>query len=355
VRPSPSSLVGAQARAVVVMGVTLGLPGSSRSRRGRAHLTEESFAGSPATVIRPAGKPPWPALVFINGATPDGRAHPMVLRLGGALARTGCAVFIPDIPRIAGGELSPATVARSVDCVEAVADLPEVAEGRPALAGVSVGASLALLTAGAPRVARRLSSVACVAPYSDLAKVIQLATTGTYRDGARSVAYPVPAYLRVGLARSLAAMLPETGVSQALCSELRALDPSSANGLVPRRHLFEAAGEEAVSLFDLLDNSDPSRFDELYAALPGYIRVAVEELSPLRRAPEFHAPVEIVSAPRDRYFPLAESRALVAASAQVRLTVTSLLAHATPRLDPRYLVELGRLNGFFVRALASAA
>ena len=66
------------------------------------------------------------------------------------------------------------------------------------------------------------------------------------------------------------------------------------------------------------------------------------------------APVEIVTAPRDRYFPVAESRALVDASPRVRLTVTSLLAHATPRLDPRYLAELGRLNGFFVRSLLAA-
>jgi hypothetical protein len=33
--------------------------------------------------------------------------------------------------------------------------------------------------------------------------------------------------------------------------------------------------------------------------------------------------------------------------------VTSLLSHATPRLSPRYLAELGRLNGFFVRSLAA--
>jgi hypothetical protein len=66
------------------------------------------------------------------------------------------------------------------------------------------------------------------------------------------------------------------------------------------------------------------------------------------------APVEIVTAPRDRYFPVAESRALVAATPHARLTVTSLLAHATPRLHPRYLTELGRLDGFFVRALREA-
>ena len=44
---------------------------------------------------------------------------------------------------------------------------------------------------------------------------------------------------------------------------------------------------------------------------------------------------------------------LLASAAEVRLTVTSLLAHATPRLSVRYLAELRRLNGFFVRALAA--
>ena len=52
--------------------------------------------------VRPPGRGPWPALVFMNGATPDGRTHPMVLRLGLALASTGQLVFIPDLPGCCG-------------------------------------------------------------------------------------------------------------------------------------------------------------------------------------------------------------------------------------------------------------
>ena len=115
-------------------------------------------------------------------------------------------------------------------------------------------------------------------------------------------------------------------------------------------HAFRAAGVEALTLFRLLSNRDPGRFDELYADLPAAIRSTVVDLSPLRSAARLPARVEIATAPRDRYFPVAESNALVAASPNVRLTVTSLLAHATPRLSPRYLAELGHLNGFFVRS-----
>ena len=312
------------------------------------------LADVPVTIVSPAGAPPWPALVFMNGATPDGRTHPMVLRLSTALARTGHLVFIPDLPGIAGGELSPTTLATAIAFAREATAESEVAQGRVALAGVSIGASLALLVAADPKVAGDVSAIVGVAPYSDLAKVMRLATTGTYPDGSESGPYPVPPYLAVGLARSLAAMLPPTATAVALCEELRNVDPDSPTALEFREDGFRAAGDEAMTLFRLLSNRDPARFDDLYAALPTEIRSTVVALSPLNAAPRLRAPVEIATAPRDRYFPVAESRALVAASPYVRLTVTSPLAHATPRLSPRYLAELGQLNGFFVRSLSRA-
>ncbi len=350
---SRRGLLLAQARAAGVLGATLDLPGTSLLARRADTPHEDVLAGVPATVVRPTGAPPWPALVFMNGATPDGRTHPMVLRLSAALARTGHLVFIPDLPGIAGGELSPVTLASAIAFTEDAAGSHEVADGRVALGGVSIGASLALLTAADPRLTRHVSAVAGVAPYADLAKVMLLATTGTYRNRAEIFPYPVPPYLAVGLARSLAAMLPPTAAATALCNALRALDASTATAPTFPENVFREAGDDALTLFRLLSNRDPARFDDLYAALPAQIRSTVGELSPLNAAPRLTAPVEIATAPRDRYFPVAESRSLVAASARVRLTVTSLLAHATPRLSPRYLAELGRLNGFFVRSLAA--
>jgi pimeloyl-ACP methyl ester carboxylesterase len=354
---SVNGLLQAQARAAVVLASTLDVPGIRvPARMSRAPRRDDVvLAGTATTIVRPSGPPPWPTLVFANGATPDGRTHPAVLRLGRALARPGHLVLIPDLPGISVGELSPATLAAAIALTRAAVDKPEAADGRVALAGVSVGGSLALLTAADPGLAGRISVIACIAPYTDLAKVMLLATTGMYRDGDRLEAYAVPDYLGVGLARSLAAMLTPTPAVDALRDELRALDHASADPLAPyRERSFDALGDEAARLFSLLTNRDPARFDHLYAALPGHVRSTVEALSPLRAAARLRAPVEIATAPRDRYFPVAESRALVRVSPHVRLTVTSLLAHATPRLSPRYLAELGRLNGFFVRALAAA-
>jgi pimeloyl-ACP methyl ester carboxylesterase len=345
-----------QAQAATILGATLGLPGTTLpARLSKAPaVVDAEVAGTASTVVRPAGAPPWPTLVFVNGATPDGRAHPTVLRLAKALARSGVLVFIPDLPGIAGGELSPATLAASLEYVQAVVDSNESAYGRAGLAGVSVGASLALLTAADPRVAERISIVACVAPYTDMANVMLLATTGTYRRGTDFEPYSVPEYLWVGLARSVIAILPPTPALEALNAELRALDPAAAEPAARfRDRAFDELGPEAARVLALLTNSDPARFDDLYAALPAHVRTTVERLSPLHAAAGLRAPVEIVTAPRDRYFPVAESHALAEASPQVRLTVTSLLAHAIPRLHPRHLAELGQLDGFFVRALSA--
>lgn len=346
----------AQTRVLPILATTLSLPGAGALARvgKRLELHDTIVAGRSTTVVRPAGKPPWPSLVFLNGATPDGRHHPTVRRLGVALAQAGVLVFIPDLSGIAGGELSTQTLAQSIALSDAVAGSSEAASGKVALAGVSVGGTIALLTAADARLRARISVVACVAPFADLAEVMRLATTGAYRDNGRLVHRSPPPYLRVGLARSLAAMLAVTPATSSLCRELRALDPDSPSPVELPERAFMAAGSEAESLYRLLVNPEPARFDELYDELPADVRAAVLALSPIRVAEQLRAPTEIAIAPHDPYFPVSEARALAARSPHVRLTVTSLLTHATPRMNARYLAELRRLNTFFVRALAAA-
>ena len=349
-------LLRVQAQALAILSTTLKLPGASALSRAGKQPTERetTVAGIATTVVRPSSSPPWPALVFMNGATPDGRRHPTVHRLSLALARADICVFIPDLAGVAQGELSPGTLAQSIAVSEAASRSPETADERVALVGVSVGGTLALLAAATAELQTRISVVACVAPFGDLAAVMRLATTGTYRHGERVEHHAPPAYLRVGLARSLAAMLAVTPATADLCRELRALDHESNNPVELPEHAFRRAGTEAERVYDLLANTDASQFDSLYDALPAHVRSAVVALSPLLAAQHLQAPVEIATAPHDTYFPIAEAQALVAASSQVRLTVTSLLAHATPHLGPRNVAELHRLYAFFARALRAA-
>jgi acetyl esterase/lipase len=350
-------LARAQRQAAHLLVATLRVPGADAlGRFGVApQIDEEQLAGVPTTIVRPAGAPPWPAFLFANGATPDGRAHPVVRRLALALARSGYATFIPDLPGISGGELTPATLAAAVECAQEIADSPETKDGRVGLVGVSVGATLALLVAADERLASRVSLVTCIAPFTDLRKVMMLATTGTYRDGAGvSSAYPTPPSLVVGLARSIAAMLPTTPAASGFVSTLRALDVTSDDPLAPvRRGPSDPIDHATNSVRDLLVNRDPARFDDLHDALPKEIRSTIELLSPVCVATHIRAPIEIATAPRDRYFPVAESLALAGAQ-RAHVTITPALAHAKPRLDMDSLNGLAQLSGFFVRSLVAA-
>lgn len=309
----------AQVNAVVVLGTALDTP---VVEQGVALLTREptvsetTVAGAPTTFGRPAGDGPWPALVIVNGATPEGRREPALQRLVRGLARAGYVVALPDLPGLPEGRLDEGTVESAVDVARAVADRPDARDGRVGLVGVSVGTSLALLAALEPELTGRVRVVTGTAPFADLANVVRLATTGYYRRGNLLIRYETDPFVAEVVDRSLAAGLPE----------------------------LEA----------LLANRDPRRFDELYAALPAEVRATVEALSPLTRAGELEMPLELASAPEDRYFPIDEARALAVAAPDARVTTTSVLAHAVPEPTLGDLPDLLRFDGWVVRSLEAA-
>ncbi len=314
-------LLRAHVHALSALGATLELPAIALPLgRLPPTVTEAQSADRPATIIRPSTRPPWPSLVFASGATPEGRTHPVVLRLGLALARAGYMVSIPELPGVAGGVLTPATLDAAISSTTEIADAQQSLHGRVGLVGVSVGGTLALLVAAQPELAARISIVSCIAPFTDLKRVILLATTGMYRDNGGGLRpYPVPAELAAGLARSIE----------------------------------EIGAADARATHELLANTDPSRFDDLYDALPATVHESVETLSPRHVVDRILAPVEIATAPRDRYFPVDEPLA-IATSARVRVTVTPTLAHAVPRLSGRNVVGAVQLELFFARTLSYA-
>ena len=341
------------ARAARVLARTLDLPGTRRSPGPEA---EDGALGAwPAATVRPRSAPPWPAVMFVNGATPDGRAHPGVRRFAASLARAGYIVFVPDLPGVAAGELSLPTLAASVECAATAADSAETRNGRVALVGVSVGGTLALLTAATPELSTRISVVACIAPFTDLEKVVMLATTGVYPGPDGRSPYPVAPELPVGVARSLVGSLDPTPDARDLGRALERLDPTSPDPLSRLRNAPSSSlGPDAAATQALLVNRDPERFDGLFAGLPDDLRQVVASLSPLRSAAGLSAPVEIATAPHDKYFPLAESLALQREIAGVRITVTTALAHAEPRPTAGNVADFARLEGFIARSLAAA-
>ena len=350
--------VDAQARALVVLGTALDPPLLAWAvgvvtREPR--LEETTVAGQAATLARPGGDGPWPAIVFVNGATPLGHTHPDVQRLARGLGRAGFLVAVPELPGLRRGAITVRTARATVRVATAVASRRDVRDGRVALLGVSAGTTLALLAAEQPRLARRVSVVAGLAPFADMRRVVMLATTGYYPARRRLIRYPPDPFLALAVGRSLAASLPPGRDRRRLVAALAPVDDEARDPLaVVRRGRWRGLGKGATALVRLLANRDPRRFDDLYADLPAALRSQVHRLSPIVAARRLRAAVELASAPRDEYFPLAESDAVVRAAPDARLTVTRTLAHAIPAPSLRDVRDLLRLDGFAVRVLAKA-
>src|SRR4029453_5524886 len=93
----------AQLRAIAILSITEDVPvlaWTARVVTAEPRVEETTVSGAPSTVVRPDGGGPWPAIVFVNGATRRGRHHPKVQRLARGLARTGFLVVVPDLPAL---------------------------------------------------------------------------------------------------------------------------------------------------------------------------------------------------------------------------------------------------------------
>jgi hypothetical protein len=173
-------------------------------------------------------------------------------------------------------------------------------------------------------------------------------------ENGRLVPYAVKSFLQLVTARSLVAALPASADRSRLLADLLHLHEGSPDPLALFRRMRPAqVAPSTRALVELLANRDAARFDQLYAALSPALRTSIARLSPLSGAYRLRAPVEIASAPHDKYFPLAETQALarVATHTRVRLTVTSTLHHAIPSLSLSDVADLFRFDGWAVRSL----
>lgn len=348
----------AQARATIVLSSVLETPVVMPVVEAvtREPAVEDDYvAGNPALIVRPGGDGPWPAIFFVNGTVQEGRELPEVRRLAEGLARAGYLVVVPDLPGLRSDELTPETVSETVRVARVVAGSPEASGGRVGLVGVSTGATLALLAAGDPEARESVAVVSGVAPYSEIRNVLNVATTGYYRHDEKLVHYETDPFLSYVAARSLVAILPEGEDREKLTSELEEVyryDPDPLTDL--RDRSTNDLSPEAESVVELLANRDPECFEGLYDALPEGMREDLDELSPLARTGRIEAPVELVSGPRDKYFPVSESYAVDRIAPDLRVTVSEALDHAELSFSIREIPAFLRMNGFVIRSLREA-
>lgn len=349
--------LGVRIRTLAVLCVVLDLPvlaGLTR-RLTRAPRSETSeLDGTPVTLVRPGGRGPWPAIMFVNGAHPLRRREPVVERVAQGLARAGYLVVVPDLPGLGAGEITTTTVDAAAAVARHAVGLADTRGGRVALIGASTGASIALLLAARPELAAHISLVSSITPYADLRRIICLATTTRYGDADRHREYGVTNLLRRAISRSMVVTIAGREARSRLLEQVGdILEEDDPFLRLPTSR--EAADAEACAILRVLENRDMDRFHALFEDLPRPLRERIAALSPRSIASGVRAPVELAVPPLDRYFPVDEAEELARLLPDARLTVTTALDHTRPGASWRQLGALWSFRGFVVNTLAGAA
>lgn len=314
--------VKAQLRAFAIVGALLEIPVVQPVVEGLTREPEYEdveLAGMPTRIFHPSGDGEYPAVLFVTGADSAGRKSEDIANLGRGLARAGIVTIVPDLPGLADGVVTEQTLEDLRRAISEATDAPQVKGDRIAVASVSAGAALVLLAAADEDASEQISVVAGIAPFSRVRTVLEVGATGSFinAEGEREE-YEDIEWLREAVANSVS----------------------------------EIGGDEAVDA--LLNPDDPRPFQERYDQLPADIRRQMDELSPLTVAAKLDVPVELVSPTKDRYFPVEDSRLVVEAAPNARLTITDVLDHARPKAGLGNLGDLAKFNGFIVRVLRQA-
>jgi pimeloyl-ACP methyl ester carboxylesterase len=311
-----------RAVAAATMADALGLP-VPRLLATSVDVGEQAIAGTTGDLYDPGGTSP--AVVLIPGAAPRGRDDPRVRQLAHAVARSGRAVFVPELA-VYDQQLVVEDVERLVLVTHALGG-PD--RGPAVVLGTSFGGSLGLLAAADTRLQGRVAKIAVFGSFVDLLGVVQATATGSSLVAGERIAWdPHPRAEEIVRERLLELLdAPErTAVLEALGGEA---DPGELDR--PSR-----------AAYDLLTHTDPARTFDIADRLPRRVRERIAEVSPSSVADGIRAPVVAMHSTDDPAMPYGELERLGELLPQARLLTLDSFEHVDLELDsPRELPRVG--------------
>ena len=342
---------------------------------GRADLVEEELTltrgdrSVPATFLRPRSSArPLPGWIVLHGITRPGRRHLQLQRFSRALASTGAAALVPEVPEWVELDLTPELTVPTVDAaVAALREHPTVARGPLVLAGFSFGAPHAIAAAAAPSVHPEVGGVVGFGGYCDLQRTIRFMLTGRHEWGDASYHLPPDPYGRWIVAANYLTAVKGHEDAQDVADALRRLAAIAGDDGAPswdpryepaKAELRSTVAAERRALFDLFapasdaepDLDEGERMAERLAEAAARVHPAMDPGPSLARV---RRPVHVLHGRYDRLIPFTEGLRLQRALAGAewsRTTVTRLFGHSGQDPFPG-VIEGARELTRFVRAL----
>lgn len=310
-----------------------------------------------------------PGYVVLHGLTRTGRAHVGLRTFARAVAASGHAVLVPEIPEWRELRVAPAITIETIQAaVRELHDRPEVDPDRIGLVGFSFGATQALIAASDPSTAGLLRAVVAWGGYEDLDRLFMFGLTGEHSlDGVDYHIEPDPYgrwimlgnYLTSvpgheaygGVARAVHALAIEAGELGAPAWDA-ALDPL-------KQRLRASLDSVQRELFDRVapPSSRPAEgTPENRALAHALARAALQTdplLDPAPYLPRLRVPALLAHGRDDRLVPFSETVRLsrVLKDRLVRCEITALFAHSGGARHGLGAIGLAREGYRFLRLI----
>ena len=277
-------------------------------------------------------------LVLVPGAAEGGRRDARLVEFAGALARSGFAVVVPDVPALRELRLTPDSVADLSAAVDFLRTGPHTAQylgpdTRLGIGAFSVAAGLAVLAALDSEAEGKLDYLILVGGYYDLQRTLVWLTTGHYEMGEIQQDMTPDSRGKWAYALSHAESLRRASDREVLAELARA---KLADPAVDVSHLIERLGSEGRAVWEFITNRDPARVEQLIGRLPAAARSDIAALDLAgRELGGLDAELILVHGLDDNIIPWGESAALAAAVPhdQVRLYLLRGLRHVDRDFD----------------------
>ncbi|MFC1660570.1 dienelactone hydrolase family protein [Gemmatimonadota bacterium] len=301
----------------------------------------------PATLFRPGHrKRSLPGWVLLHGITRPGRHHPMLVRFARALARSGAAVLVPEIPEWRELHLAPEQVADTIRAaVLELDEAPVTAKGRTGVIGFSFGAPQALIASTDPSLEGHLAAVVGFGGYCDLDTTVRFLFLGEHQWRGEVLTREPDPYGRWVLganylvrargfedaedvAEALLTLARKAGDVRLAAWEghLDGLKRKLEGGVHPdRRGLFRVFAPPAG------ENPPVGPVNELAPALAQAMRESTRMAEPGPFLKQVPIPVRLIHGWEDRLIPFSETyllRSLFPDGSDVRVHMTGLFSHS---------------------------
>jgi hypothetical protein len=301
---------------------------------GRAHHADLYLPAALDGCIAPAQVSarhcPRAALVAVPGAVPQGKDDPRMVAFATTLARAGFAVVVPELAGYRQLRIRPSDAREIVEAFAWVSRQPELApDGRAGMFAFSYSVGPAVLAALEDDIREQVRFIVGMGGYHDLPRAMRFFTTGWFEHAGAWHHITPDDTGRMVLAYSSLDYLADAAADRAVFDRMVAQRMDD-----PRADLEPLAAKlnpDAHAAYALALNTDPARFDALFARLPRGMR---EDIARLDLARHDLAPLQarliLVHGRKDNLIPYTESLALADAvpAGQARVfLIRSVLGH----------------------------